>query len=55
MSKAKTDANQKAFENGQEAWRDNKDIDRDNPYPPASPYHDYWRQGWEQEREIQIK
>jgi len=42
----------KSFEKGQAAWRDGKDIDNDNPYPHSAPYHDYWRQGWEQEDEI---
>ena len=55
MSDKQDRANQRAFEKGQEAWRDNKDIDRDNPYPPDLPYHDLWRQGWEQEADIQIK
>ena len=55
MSDKQEQANQRAFQSGQEAWRDNKDIDRDNPYPPKSPYHDLWRQGWECENDIQYK
>jgi hypothetical protein len=55
MSDKQDEANQRAFRKGQDAWRDNKDIERDNPYPPDSPYHKFWRQGWEQEDGIQKK
>ena len=55
MSEKQQKADQRAFENGQNAWRDNKDIGRDNPYPPESPYYDLWRQGWERENDLQQK
>jgi len=55
MSEKSDKAHQKAFQRGQEAWRDSKDLNRDNPYPPQSPDHDYWHQGWEAEREIHHK
>ena len=46
-TKEENSAMQKAFERGQEDWRNNK---FDNPYPSASPLHDYWEQGQEQAR-----
>jgi hypothetical protein len=55
MTTNQDSANQQAFEKGQDAWRQNKDAQRDNPYPPISPYHDFWHQGWMQEQEIQNK
>jgi hypothetical protein len=55
MSEKSDKANQRAFQRGQEAWRDSKDQHRDNPYPPQSPDHDYWHQGWEAERDIHHK
>lgn len=55
MSKKSDDAHQKAFETGQFAWRDGKNCNRDNPYPPASPYFDFWQQGWEAEDDIHKK
>jgi hypothetical protein len=30
-------------------------IYRDNPYPPESPYHGLWRQGWQAENDLQHK
>jgi|HubBroStandDraft_6_1064221.scaffolds.fasta_scaffold1669834_2 hypothetical protein len=55
MSKKGEEAHQRAFQRGQDDWRGNKGLDRDNPYPTQSPDHDYWRQGWEAERDIQHK
>ena len=52
MSKAQSDANQRAFEKGQSDWRTGKDYHGDNPYPPGSSYHQYWQQGWEEENKI---
>jgi hypothetical protein len=46
-------ANQKAFERGQQDFRDGKV--RDNPYPPISPDHPYWEQGYETERDLNDK
>jgi hypothetical protein len=48
MSDKQEAANSKAFETGQQAWREGK---HHNPYPEVSPYHDLWRQGWEKERD----
>jgi hypothetical protein len=52
MTEKERAARQRAFEAGQQAWRESKNLERDNPYPHASPDHDMWRQGWEQEQEL---
>ena len=52
ISKKQDDANQKAFQRGQESFRDGN---FDNPYPIESPYHVFWEQGYESERNIHIK
>ncbi len=54
MSEKQDVALQKAFEKGQQAWREGKSIN-DNPYPFEAPYHDMWNQGWEAEAAIQEK
>lgn len=51
-SKKQDDAHQKAFERGQQDFRDGKSI---NPYPLESPYYGFWDQGYESEREVHIK
>ncbi|HML29734.1 MAG TPA: hypothetical protein PKE16_13015 [Hyphomicrobium sp.] len=52
MTKNEDAARQRAFESGQQAWRDGKSIDA-NPYPEAAERdHQAWRQGWEQEQEL---
>lgn len=48
-----TAANQKAFESGQQDFRDGKR--RNNPYPTASSYHHHWEQGYETERNLNDK
>lgn len=55
MSEKSNGAHQRAFQRGQDAWRENKHLERDNPYPPVSPDHDCWRQGWETERDVHYK
>ena len=42
-------AKQKAFEQGQQAFREGK---FENPFPPESPYHDLFEQGVESERKV---
>ncbi len=41
---------QRVFERGQNAFRENTSRD-DNPFPSASPFHDFWDQGWQKEYE----
>lgn len=50
MSDKQREANQKAFERGQEDWRNNVHA---NPYPPESPYFELWEQGQRSEEELQ--
>ncbi|GGB29441.1 hypothetical protein [Allosediminivita pacifica] len=50
MTEKQREAEQKAFERGQEDWRANR---YDNPYPAQSPYHDLWQQGQDKERETE--
>jgi hypothetical protein len=52
MSDKKETANQRAFEQGQNDFRDGKSV---NPYPIVAPYHDFWEQGFEAERDIHHK
>lgn len=52
MSNKQKAAIQKAFERGQEAWRAGMGRDNDNPFPPEAPYHECWRQGWDQEQAL---
>jgi len=51
-SKKQNDANQKAFERGQQDFRDGNS---NNPYSVESTYHGVWEQGYESEREIHSK
>jgi len=52
VSEKQDRALQRAFERGQQDWRDGNER---NPYPLESPYRDYWEQGWEAEKEIEQK
>ncbi|MFC3208135.1 hypothetical protein [Aquamicrobium soli] len=48
MTESERAARQKAFERGQKAGREGR---YENPYPPVSPDHDMYDQGYETERE----
>ncbi len=52
LSKVQDEAEQKAFQKGQDDFRANKDRGRGNPYPLVSPYHALWEQGWDPERKV---
>lgn len=49
-SEKQRQARQKAFERGQQDWRDNQHT---NPYPHKSPDHELWQQGYDKERETE--
>ncbi|MDX1150234.1 hypothetical protein [Sinorhizobium meliloti] len=48
---AQTEAKRRAFEAGQNDFRDGKKATQ-NPYPPESPYFYAWEQGWQDEHDI---
>ena len=52
MSDKKDAANQRAFEQGQQDFRQGNSV---NPYPAAAPYHELWEQGYESELDIHQK
>ena len=51
-SKKQSAAEQKAFERGQQDFREGKSV---NPYPADAPYHALWEQGYESECDIHEK
>jgi hypothetical protein len=55
MSNKSQAAHQKAFQRGQDDWRNSKPGEGGNPYPPQSPDHGFWQQGWEAERDVHHK
>jgi ribosome modulation factor len=52
QSDAQRKAYDRAFNEGQQAWRDGKSKS-DNPYPPEAPYNDGWAQGWQEECDLE--
>ncbi|UWF60984.1 ribosome modulation factor [Brucella sp. 2716] len=52
QSQAQRDAYTRAFNEGQQAWRDGK-AKSDNPYPYQASYHDGWAQGWQEECDLE--
>lgn len=54
-SPAQRIAEQQALEAGQSAFRDGKSLKKANPYPPGSPFHDLWEQGWREEHDLHLK
>lgn len=52
MSTRKQQAEQRAFERGQQAWRDRVDT---NFYPPESEYAPFWEQGYQAEQDVHWK
>lgn len=48
-SRKQREANDKAFQKGQQDFRNGKSRD-ENFYPPNTGYADLWEQGWDQER-----